>query len=462
MKQVLRILKQALRISLFVLAFVVPVALSGGFSFLSSLETANSMLPVSRALPTPALPFPHPDPAKPTVAVLLGNDLTEVTDFLTPYDLFSASHAFNVYAVAPTHHLTTLTGGLDVVPDFSLAEFDAHIGRAPDVIVIPAIPNIKSAENTPIVAWIRQHATSHTIVLSWCVGAETLALTGLLDGKQATTHWGGIDQLEQTYPRIHWERGVRYVDAGNIVSAAGLTSGIDATLHVLERLKGRAFAQNIAQQFHYPDFSFVDSPQVQQYKGEASDSILALDGAYDWEKPTIGVLLYNGIGEIELASVFDTYSGTFTSQTLAVAQTRQIITSQHGLHFVPRWDFADISSVSRLLVPGVDAIHLSEQSAEVWKKNKQAPIVYVHAGSTTRFAFEAPLEDLARQENVPAAILAAKRLEYRAPLQLIGSGWPLLLLLQPFLLGLAGLGVVFWIDRWLKTRRKYRQKGPDR
>ncbi|HET8845800.1 MAG TPA: DJ-1/PfpI family protein, partial [Ktedonobacteraceae bacterium] len=359
---------------------------------------------------------------------------------------------------APTHHVTTLTGGLDVVPDFSLAEYDAQVGRAPDVIVVPAIPTIQNAENAPLLTWIRQSANPHTIVLSWCVGAETLALTGLLDGKSATTHWADIDRLERTYPKVHWQRGVRYVDNGSIVTSAGLTSGIDATLHVLERLKGRSVAQAVSDHFHYPSFHYADSPQAEQYTIGVSDSIYVLNGSYNWVKASYGALLYNGVGEIELASIFDTYSGSFVAQTLAVARTRQVITTEHGLHLVPRWSMADLPGVSRLLVPGANAVHQAEDSTAAWNTYSQAPIVYIHAGSLTRFAFDAPLEDLASQGNVPTAIFAAKRLEYRAPLQLNGSGWPLILILLPLLFGLLGLAQAWGTDRWLIARRKQRQK----
>jgi hypothetical protein len=84
-----------------------------------------------------------------------------------------------------------------------------------------------------------------------------------------------------------------------------------------------------------------------------------------------------------------------------------------------------------------------------------APIVRLHDSPQPRPAFEAPLEDLARQTNVPTATFANKRLEYRgATLQLVGSGWPLLLMLQPLLIGGLGVGLAQWLMRWRDLRRQ--------
>ncbi|MBO0794507.1 MAG: DJ-1/PfpI family protein [Ktedonobacteraceae bacterium] len=446
-----------LRIVIYPLAFLIPVFSIGCLSFALSQQAVTPKIPRSQMVATPTLAFPKYDPEKPTVAVLLGNDFTEVNDFLAPYALFAETKAFNVYAVAPSRQITTLTGGLDVVPDFSLSEYDAQIGKHPDVIVIPNIPNIESQENRPLLTWMKKYAGPDTILLSWCTGVNALALTGLLDGKAATSHWAFMSQMEQRYPQIDWKYGVRYVDNGSTVTSAGLTSGFDATLHVISRLKGPAMAQHVAAFFHYPSERFVDAPQITQYSIGLSDSIYILNGAYNWQKPSLGILLSDGVGEIELASLFDSYAGTFYSQLLAVAPTRQVITSQYGLHIVPRYSFNDIPDVARLLVPGRDAISQTTSVESAWKQTHTAPLAYIHAHSSSLFAYVGPIEDLAQQQNVPIANFNARRLEYREPLALNGSGWPFLLIFTPLLIGGIGVGLVVWADRWLTARRRPRK-----
>jgi hypothetical protein len=93
-----------------------------------------------------------------------------------------------------------------------------------------------------------------------------------------------------------------------------------------------------------------------------------------------------------------------------------------------------------------------------WETNtKAAKAVYIHADQPDRFAFDAPLQDLAHQQNIPTAVMAAKRLEYRpGTVQTEGNGWPLWLTIRPLLLGLVSLATVLVISRrWHRplTRR---------
>jgi AraC family transcriptional regulator, transcriptional activator FtrA len=453
-------MKTFARISFYTLAFLVLPLVVGVIGFASSHRIVMSHASNPVAFVDKVSP-PVLDPNKPTVAVLLGSDITQITDFLVPYNIFSVSQAFNVYAVAPQRRLTTLTGGLDVLPHLSLSGFDKWVGKNPDVIIVPYIPNVQSAENKLILDWIKRHATQQTLLLSICTGAENLAATGLLDGRTATTHWGAIGRLEVKYPKVNWVRGVRYVDEGNIVTSAGITSGIDATLHVLARLKGTAVTRNIASNLHYSDYHFVEAPEIQQYNFQLKDAIYLLNTGYRWSRRNSGVLLYDQVDEIDLASIFDVYAASSTTNTHTVTTLGQAITSKNGLYLVPRWDFQDASALDRLLIPGEEAIQRAKRSVEDWREKKQkGEIVYIHSGSA-RFAFDAPLEDLARQENVPTAEFAAKNLDYRASsVHLEGRGWPLLLILQPLFIGLLGLGLAFWLDKLLahQKKRQHRSK----
>jgi AraC family transcriptional regulator, transcriptional activator FtrA len=78
--------------------------------------------------------------------------------------------------------------GVDFVPHYSFAEYDAAVGSDPDLIVIPYLPFRDAPEYQTIRTWVRAHAGSHTILLSVCAGASNLADTGLLTKRSATTH----------------------------------------------------------------------------------------------------------------------------------------------------------------------------------------------------------------------------------------------------------------------------------
>jgi len=449
--------KVVLRIVMHMLAFILPIVALATIGFRSTVGLASkpahwAVTPEANSASLPTKSF---DPTKPTVAIVLGNDQTEITDFLIPYELFSASEAYNVYAVAPERKLTTLSGGLEVMPDFSYVELDALLGKSPDIVMIPAIPKVTSPNNGPVLTWIKQQSEKGSFIFSICVGAETFAATGLLDGRTATTHWGDIGRIEQEYPAVNWVRGVRYVDGGDYMTSAGITSGIDAVLHYIAQHNGDSVAQAVSQKIHYPSYEYVNNPQVEQYSAGASLYTVGLINiVFHWDHPTAGVLLYDGVNELELASIFDTYAATYSTKLQSVSQTRRLITTQYGLQLVPRWDFNNVPAMARLIVPGSQARQLAATELNAWElKENTAQPAFLHADNPDRFAFDAPLQDLAHQENIPTAILDAKRLEYRpGTIQTEGSGWPVWLAIRPLLLGLASLAITVFISKSWRRR----------
>jgi transcriptional regulator GlxA family with amidase domain len=101
------------------------------------------------------------------------------------------------------------------------------------------------------IAWIRSAAPKADIVMSVCTGAFLLAKTGLLDGLRATTHHLFYDRFEQQFPKVHLVRGPRYVENGKIMTAGGLTSGIEIGLRVAQRYFGIDAANNSASYMEY-------------------------------------------------------------------------------------------------------------------------------------------------------------------------------------------------------------------
>ena len=457
-------MKKFIRMVIYILAFTLPIVALGTLGYFSTISLTLPK-PTDLAIPQTgvgSLQTKSYDPTKPTVAVVLGSKRTEDTDFLIPYQLFSASEAYNVYAVAPERKVTSLAGGLEVMPDYSYAELNTLLGKSPDVVVIPAIPNPDSADNQPVLTWIKQQSDSGSYIFSICVGAEVFAATGLLDGRTATTHWGDIDRIEALYPAVHWVHGVRYVDGGTYMTSAGITSGIDAVLHYIAQHNGDALAQNISEKMHYPSYAFVDQPQVEQYSAGTDLTLLGLINIlFHWNHPTAGVLLYDGINELELAATYDTYVATYTTKLVSVSQTRQLITTQNGLQIVPRWGFNDVPAMERLIVPGSQAYQLAAAEVSAWQSNgNAAPVFYLHADNPNGFAFDAPLKDLARQENIPTAVLNAMRLEYRpGTIQTEGSSWPLWLTIRPLLVGLASLTITLVTSRRLRRLPLTRMSG---
>ncbi len=236
-------LSRVLQLFAYTLAFALPPLLIGAtVGAVRFMNFKVSQPPAySEALP----PVKAHDPGKRTAVVLAGNLGTENTDFLAPFEVLAASGVFNVYVVAPERKVSALTSmpalseSIDIVPDYSFAEYEKVIGHDPDLIVIPFIPNLDTPEDRPIVDWIRHHAGPQTTLLSICAGALTLAETGLLDGQTATIHHNAYPVAKNKYTAINWVQGVRYVDNGQIITSGGITAGIDATLYTLAKLAGR-------------------------------------------------------------------------------------------------------------------------------------------------------------------------------------------------------------------------------
>jgi transcriptional regulator GlxA family with amidase domain len=82
--------------------------------------------------------------------------------------------------------------------------------------------------------------------MSVCTGAFLLAETGLLDGLKATTHHDSYEAFARRFPKVSLLRGRRFVDNGKFLTAGGLTSGIDAALHVVERYRGQSATEQVA------------------------------------------------------------------------------------------------------------------------------------------------------------------------------------------------------------------------
>ncbi len=394
---------------------------------------------------------PNYDPNKQTAVILVSNEGTETTDLLVPYEIFSASNKFNVYTVAPKHQISPLTsGGIDIIPDFSFAEFEETIGQNPDLIVIPAAHN---SQDTELIKWITQHNDEKTTILSICEGVRILAATGLLENRQATTHWFAFDSLEKQYPNTDWVKDVKYLEDGNIITSPGVITGaMNGSLHTLEKLAGKDVAKEVAQNLNYP---FSDAAKFESPSLKFKDTALLLTGAYGWHKQNIGVFLDDGVGEINLTAVLDTYPRSLAARTIPITSERKVVHSQYGLNLVPRFDFNNAAKLDRLLVLN----HQSDLNLEThlnledWAENTynlQSEYLSDFSKDSSKFVFDNVLQDLARKENKLLAQVVAKTVEYPTDsINLEGKNFPILLILvKPLSIGLFSLAVIFTISRF--------------
>ena len=99
--------------------------------------------------------------------------------------------------------------------------------------------------------WIAARDRTTELTTSVCTGAFLLAECGLLDGRRATTHWGSVEWMREQYPRVTMTPGARFVDEGHVVTSAGVSAGIDMSLHLVGRLHGLDAARWTARRMEY-------------------------------------------------------------------------------------------------------------------------------------------------------------------------------------------------------------------
>ncbi|WP_134700994.1 DJ-1/PfpI family protein [Ammoniphilus sp. YIM 78166] len=443
-----------IRFLVYAMSFVVFV---GGIGALGMIRSQKDFYGAFRTEPIPSLPAmekPIYDPSKPTVAVLLGNETTEGTDFSIPYELFSRTGEFNVYAVASDNQVRTLTGGLEVVPHYSFAELDQLVGRSPDMIVIPFMTMKHEKKFQPVQEWVQKHAKTNLLTI--CGGSGNLAAMGLLKGSTVATHWqnrifGGI---ESRFPETHWVWDQRYTQSGNVVSSAGVSSGMDAVLYVISQRLGEQAAAKLVEEMNYPSYHYVKNPQMDPF--DVNLWTYTLNNAFHWSKKKAGVLLYNGIEEIALASVFDIYSDTGTTKVLSISASEQPIVTKHGLTLISRNLIKNTPTLDKLVVPGREAKSLAAEDIIKWEETGRAKEVkFVHSDSPQRFLFEVELEDLAKQEDLLTAEHAVRRLEFRADdIQLEGKPFPVETYGNLLLTVLLAILAAFCMDRRLIMKNK--------
>jgi transcriptional regulator GlxA family with amidase domain len=389
--------------------------------------------PAAPPAPVDTAAVPAHDPGKPTAVVVLGSQGANAADALAPYEVLAETGAFNLYTAAARRRPVPLTGGLDLVPDLTFGQLDDRLPAPPDVIVVPQVPGAAGPNGAPIVQWLRrQRAAGNPLLVSVCTGAEVLAAAGLLDGRPATSHWLGLIGLRRAYPGVRWQEGVRYVDDGDVITTAGVLSGIDGALRVVERVLGPAAAGQAARAVQWPAYSPGAAAPIRRSRPALPDVVALLSAGYRWDRPSMGVLLTDGVGEIELASAFRPYTElSYLARPVAVTADGQAIRSRHGLTFAPRADLTTAApGLDRLVVPGADAAR--HAAAGLGLPERLAP-TYLH--EQPGFAFDAALRDIARTRDVATARWVAKTLQYptRDP-QLSGPAWPWALTLRPILI----------------------------
>lgn len=180
-------------------------------------------------------------------------DGVEELDFVGPWEVLAAwaqrypEDGIDVFTFAQHEGPVTCAKGMRVIPDHTWESAPAI-----DVLVYPGGQGTRAQLGDPLIReWLLGVAETAELVTSVCTGSLVLADVGLLDDRPATTHWGSIDVLMDLGDDIEVRPADRFVDTGDVITASGVSAGIDMALHLVARLHSKERAREVRRYIQY-------------------------------------------------------------------------------------------------------------------------------------------------------------------------------------------------------------------
>jgi transcriptional regulator GlxA family with amidase domain len=199
------------------------------------------------------------------IAFVLFNGAEEL-DFVGPWEVFTMlaqlePGSCECYFVSEQGGEVKCAKGMRVLSDYSYAD-----APKPDVFVIPGgFATRQEKDNPATIAWVREAAKTAEVSASVCTGSYILATAGLLAGKSATTHWAAMKDFDAIGDDFTAVTEARWVDEGNVITAAGVSAGIDMSLHLVGRLWSPEVARKVQLGMEYfpaPPYEDVPLPSL--------------------------------------------------------------------------------------------------------------------------------------------------------------------------------------------------------
>ncbi|WNV84532.1 DJ-1/PfpI family protein [Umezawaea sp. Da 62-37] len=201
------------------------------------------------------------------IAFVLYPDMTAL-DLVGPYDVLAHAPGVTPHFVAATPDPVRCDAGMLIAPTTTFAELD----RA-DVIVVPGGKPFGVLAEGTVAAWLREVHPTATWTTSVCTGSTLLASAGVLAGKRATTHWAVRDLLASLGAEVSTERVVR---DGSVITAAGVSAGIDMALALAGILWGDDVAKGLQLAIEYDPQPPYDSGSVEKAPAEVVEAVRGL------------------------------------------------------------------------------------------------------------------------------------------------------------------------------------------
>ncbi|MER5321851.1 helix-turn-helix domain-containing protein [Streptosporangium roseum] len=142
---------------------------------------------------------------------------------------------------------------LRIVGGFTMrAEHGLGVVAEADTVIVPGVPDVSGTVSPELVATLRAAHARGARMVSICSGAFALAQAGLLDGREATTHWKYAELLHHRFPRVRVNPDVLYVDGDDVLTSAGSAAGLDLLIHLVRKDHGPGVANSVARRLVIP------------------------------------------------------------------------------------------------------------------------------------------------------------------------------------------------------------------
>ncbi|MEP1447453.1 MAG: DJ-1/PfpI family protein [Paraglaciecola sp.] len=193
----------------------------------------------------------------------------EVLDFSGPFEVFSTANRlshieqqFNVFLIAEDDSHVLARGGFCVSPKYNIRNHPPL-----ELLIVSGGVHEAEMQKVHVIDWLQQQALNVSITASVCTGAFLLAQAGILKGCKATTHWRDIQQFKQMFTTIPIVENVSWVENHRVITSAGISAGIDMSLHLLSKLSNQQLALSTAKQmeFQWNNTGFSNQALEQQH-----------------------------------------------------------------------------------------------------------------------------------------------------------------------------------------------------
>ena len=312
------------------------------FIFLATASTVTLAgcvvlnLPGPQLLPADSIPSAEHDATiqrmrppkrqRPVVAVLADHHGSETTDFIVPWSVLTRSGMCEVKTVGTRKGVVQLMPALRIGVELSTEEFDQLYPDGADYVIVPAFHDPK---NSAALAWIRDQSQRGATMIGICAGALPLAYAGVLEGKNATTHWFDRSNLTRISPSTRIVLDRRYVADNGVVTSTGVSASLPLALALVEAIAGREKARDLAASLHVAHF---DARHISEnYKLRMQHVLqIALNKGAIWRQEKIAGAIIPNTDELGLALEADAWSRTYRSQYLTYCEVPSVM-SAHGL-----------------------------------------------------------------------------------------------------------------------------------